>query len=324
MTTEPRVAVLLLNWNGWKDTLECLESLFRMAYGNFFVVLCDNASTDGSIDRIRRWCAEPDRAISMRELDRAAVAAGAPLPREARIAVIHNGENLGFAAGNNVGLEFLRDRLAADYVWILNNDVIVASDSLSEMVRCAQSESAVGGVGATIFEYGEPTVVQAAGGGVFSRLHINPRLVTRPTGSRAGGRAPTVDFISGACMLVPMPALLAGDLIDESFFIYCEDVDFCVRIRARGLRMVHAEAAHIWHKGGGSIGHRSLRHDYYTVRNTLAVVQKHYPEMTPVIAGYLVYRTLLPKVLRWQLDRLRVVFRGFRDYRRRITGPVSL
>jgi GT2 family glycosyltransferase len=316
--SRPRVAILLLNWNGCRDTMECLESLSRLEYSDYFVVLCDNGSTDDSIRSIRGWGG--DRMI---ELDRDQAESGVARPVDAHLVLIHNGGNLGFAAGNNVGLRYLVAQSDVDHVWLLNNDVIVDPFALSAMVTCARSEPGIGAVGTTIFEYSQPTVIQAAGGGVFSRRHFNPDLVTRPR-RKADGRAPRLDFISGASLLVSIDALRRVGFIDEAFFIYCEDVDFCVRLRALGLDLVHAESARIWHKGGSSMGHRSLRHDYYTVRNTLAVVRKHYPGMVPMAAAYLFYRAVLPKLARRQGARLRAVWRGFRDFRDRVMGPVPV
>jgi GT2 family glycosyltransferase len=316
--TEPRVAILLLNWNGKGDTIECLDSLARLEYENYFIVLCDNASTDDSVASIREWAAG-----DIIELTRAEAERGPARPADTGLVLIHNGENLGFAAGNNVGLRYLVAQPDVDYVWLLNNDVIVDPQVVTQLVRCAISEPGIGGVGATIFEYHQPSIVQAAGGGVFSRRHFNPNLISRPRG-RANGRAPRVDFISGCSLLMPTDVLRRVGLIDEAFFIYCEDVDLCVRLRALGTELVHAESARIWHKGGSAVGHRSVRHDYYTVRNTLAVVRKHYPEMLPFTMGYLVYRAVLPKIVRRQGTRLKAVWRGFRDFQKHVTGAVKI
>src|SRR4051812_20016757 len=141
--TQPRVGILLVNWNGWKDTLECLESVFRLDYENFVVVLCDNASTDGSVEQIREWSrgtASPatvadarrgqpagvsQRPITMAELTRADAEAGGANVRGARLVLVHNGANLGFAEGNNVGIRYLVGQPDIDFVWMLNNDVVV-------------------------------------------------------------------------------------------------------------------------------------------------------------------------------------------------------
>ena len=341
----PRAAILVLNWNGWKDTIECLDSVFRLEYDNFVVVLCDNASTDGSIERIRAWRADPSAkanamvsqhvqskgrslpaSIPIVELTRAQAEAGEGDAGDAPLVLIHNGGNLGFAQGNNVGLRYVLSRPEFEYVWILNNDVAVDSKSLAELVTCAVAHPDVAGVGGTVYEYNEPDAVQAAGGGVFSMTHATPRLIQKPRRrlTAAKDAPPVVDFITGACMLVRTDELRRAGLIDESFFIYAEDVDLSVRLRANGSSLVHAERAKIWHKGGGAVGHRSRNHDYYTIRNTLAVVRKHYPMMTPVVATYLIYRAVLPKIVRRQWARLSAAWRGYRDYRSRVTGPSPL
>jgi GT2 family glycosyltransferase len=341
---EPRVAILILNWNGWKDTIECLDSVVRLEYDNYVIVLCDNASTDGSLERVRAWSRNPEhtdlaiqarrgqgrgrplpKAVPLVELTREQAEAGHAVPAGAPFILIHNGGNLGFAQGNNVGLRYVLSRPDFDFVWILNNDVVVDPRSLAELVVCAQGETAIAGVGATIFEYNEPEVVQAAGGGVFSLGHASPRLISKPRhqGGRAKDAAPLLDFISGACMLVRTSELRTVGLIDESYFIYCEDVDLSVRIRANGSSLAHARNAKIWHKGGSTFGHRSPRHDYYTIRNTMALVRKYHPVMTPFVGAFLIYRAVIPKLVRRQWTRLAAVWRGYRDYRSRVTGPLS-
>jgi GT2 family glycosyltransferase len=340
---EPRVAIIVLNWNGWKDTLECLDSVFRLEYDNYVVIVCDNASTDDSVDQIRSWASAPSPVVSpnrpplsggrplppviaLSELTRGDVETGAEADRDARMILIHNGDNLGFAQGNNVGLQHSIAGARFDYVWLLNNDVVVDKDALHELVRCAQSEPDIGAVGSTIYEYAEPDVVQAAGGGVFSRNKVIPQLIRSPRRG-AGQRpdqAPDLDFISGACMLIGVSELRQVGLIDEAFFIYCEDVDIGVRIRNAGRRLVHAQESRIWHKGGSTIGHRSVRHDYYTVRNMFALVRKHYPRKTLRVGVYLLVYALLPKIVRGQWGRIGAAWRGYIDYRSGVVGRVQI
>src|SRR5579862_35577 len=145
----PHVAVLLLNWNGWRDTLECLESVLKLDYPRMTVVLCDNASTDESVREVREWARgasipdlrTPDalrqfvepripKPVSLREYSRAEAEAGGSALTEDGVVLIHNGANLGFAGGNNTGLRFLSHHEEIKYVWILNNDIVVAPDSL--------------------------------------------------------------------------------------------------------------------------------------------------------------------------------------------------
>jgi hypothetical protein len=331
----PRVNVLLLNWNGWRDTVECLETVFRLDYPNFRVIVCDNASSDGSVEHILDWAAgrltadvpagelrhlAPDpvaKPIRVTELDRQrAERAGADPARDAELIVIRTGANLGFAGGNNVGLRYLTGVAKHDLVWLLNNDMVVAPDSLRLMVDRLLGGNRVGLVGATLLEYARPEIIDSAGGGRLVPWQGMPRE-TSATGQKRGTPAAIpsrLDFISCGCLLTHVATVADIGLIDERYFMYCEDIDYSLRARARGLSIVHCVPAEIWHKGGSSVVHRSPRHDYYLVRSALLLVQKFHPHLLPAAMGFSLYRCLLPKVIRFQGARLRAVARGYRDF----------
>lgn len=342
--SKPLVAIVLLNWNGWRETVECLESIFRLDYPEWSVIVCDNASTDDSIVRIRQWASggesvtfkgppelrhlvEPpaNKPVGLTELSRADAARGVGRLSPRSIAIIRNDVNAGYAAGNNVGARYAR-QLGATYVWILNNDTVVATDSLSKLVSCAQSSDNVGAVGATIFEYRSPRDVQFAAGGDFGPWHsfgTYPKAIgTRPSAS--GGPEADVDFITGCSLLVSGEAIDRVGPIAEQFFMYGEDVDYSLRIRHAGMKLLYAADAHVWHQGGASMEHRSPRHDYYAIRNALHLVAKYHPRMMPVTMLYLAYRVVLPKIARGQWHRLSVVRRAYRDYAMGVFGPVNI
>ena len=340
----PAVSIVLLNWNGWRETIECLESIFRLDYPSWNVVLCDNASTDDSIARIRAWAAGRERVpfggpaklrdlveppvakpISVRELSRAEAERGEGQLSNRSIVVIRNTENAGFASGNNIGLRYAQ-RLGARYVWILNNDTIVGVDSLSKLVACAKATEGVGAVGATIYEYFSPEEVQLAAGGGFGPWH-SFGTYPKKVGSRrapSGAREADVDFIAGSSLLVPVETITRVGLIAEQYFMYGEDVDYSLRIRRAGLKLLYAADAHVWHKGGAAIGHRSARHDYYAIRNALHLVAKYHPRSMPLTMTYLLYRVVLPKIVRGQWHRLAVVQRAYRDYAAGVFGPAVI
>lgn len=338
----PHVAVLVLNWNAWGHTIECLESLFRMDYPNFSVVLCDNASADGSAGKIRDWARgswvpsldmDPAHAalsdppvpkpIPLAEYTRADAEAGGHDDRDARLILINNGGNLGFAGGNNVGLRYLVHRGDVKYVWILNNDIVVARDALRRLVESAESVPGVGGVGGTLYVYSRPSTIEAAGGGAFSRWNLYPVPLRSARGKPIGksGAFDGLDFVSGGCLLTPLDAIRRIGLIDESFFLYGEDVDYSIRIRRAGLKLVYAPAARVWHRGGGATNYGSPKHDYYTVRNTLTLVRKHHPGAMPLALAQTLFRCTLGKALRGERERLRAVYRAWSDFRSGVVGP---
>jgi GT2 family glycosyltransferase len=193
---------------------------------------------------------------------------------------------------------------------------------LRELVRPIVTSSGVTGVGATLFEYNDPDVVQAVAGGAFSWWHLLPALV----GARqlkGGRRTPRVDFISGACLLAPTADVVGAGMFDEAFFAYGEDIDLSLKLERRG-RLVYARAAKVWHRGGGEQGYGNPSHDYYTVRNSLFLVRRYYPYMMPAALAYLLYRFVMPKIIRRQWDRLSAVGRGWRDFRRKTVGKATI
>lgn len=315
----PRVDILLLNWNGYRDTIDCLESVLALDYGNFDIIVCDNASSDDSLEHIAEWARVATRGgapLRVVHLDRHGAEAG-PLDARADLTLIQTGANLGFAGGNNVGLTYLLRRGDDSLIWLLNNDCIVASDALSHLVVAATSDMIIGAVGGTLLEFREPGIVQEAGA-VSSSWHGMTRALGAGQSVETLPVSEQVDYITGGCLLARADTIRRVGLLDERYFMYSEDVDWGIRMRAAGLRLVLAPDARVWHKGGGTAGHGSAMHDYFVVKSALLLIQKHYPARLGVAFLYSVYRCMLPKVVRLQGKRLRAVLRAYRDVARRI------
>jgi GT2 family glycosyltransferase len=324
----PNVCVLLLNWRGWQDTIECLESVFRQEYARFQVVVCDNDSGNGSLERIAAWargeieagasprhpmawCSVPGvpKPIRYVELDRAAAEAGAA--SDVPLVLVQTGGNLGFAGGNNVGLRYARARGNFDYVWLLNNDTVIDPGALRAMVDAAERDERVGMVGSTLRYYDEPDRVQALAGGRVIRWNGSTRHHDERLVGRAETREP--DYITGASLLVRTELLDSVGEMDERYFLYSEEVDWCLRSRERGWRLVHAEGSVVWHKGGQSVVYSSPLHDYHTARGMLLLVRRFYPGLLPLAVAYSLYRCLAPKIVRLQYTRFRAVMRAYTD-----------
>ncbi len=207
----------MLNYQGARDTIECLASL-RTLSTPVRIIVVDNGSDDGSVGEI---------------------AAAAPSAE-----LVVNASNLGFGAGNNVAIErFLVDE-AIEYVWLLNNDTTVEPDTLDTMVAAADSHPLVGTVGSVIYYADRRSDVQTWGGGGYS---------TRTGRTRdAVSSVDRVDYITGASALLRVEALRDVGLFDSRFFFLYEDVDLGVRLHQRGWRVVVAAKSRVWHKGGGT------------------------------------------------------------------------
>lgn len=272
----PLVCVILLNWNGWQDTLACLASLERLEYPNHRLLVVDNCSTDDSVTRIR--AAYPD--LSLIQIDK----------------------NLGFAGGNNVGI---RHALAqgAEYIWLLNNDTVVESRALGAMVKAAEEDARIGAVGSVLYEMQRPGEVQAWGGGKVSTWWG----ISRYHKGRVSKKY--LHYITGASIMIKSSALREVGLLDERFFMYWEDVDFGVRLRKAGWKLVVAADSHVQHREFASSGGTSVLTDVYFNSSAVPFFEKHarVPIM-PIVVG--AGGRTLKRLLRKDLDRAAVVVRS--------------
>jgi GT2 family glycosyltransferase len=273
--TAPKIYVVLVNWNGWADSVECMESLLRSEHSPFSIILVDNASTDGSVERILAWARGdlapgesvprmrsftspphpkpvPCLACSAEDVERA-VGEGAEgavdraearrrVTGDARVIVVRSGRNGGFGAGNNVAFKLVRVRGDGDFVWVLNNDTVVTPGAMSELARVAGATGAI--VGGTLRYYHDPDRVQVYSGGRLSRWTGLLDSATRQPKA-------VLDYVNGACFMVSTAALERVGYFDERIFLYFEENDLCIRAGQRGLRCVPSSAV-IYHKHGAA------------------------------------------------------------------------
>lgn len=289
----PSIAVVLLNWNGWRDTLACLESLGKLEGDDFYVIVVDNASTDTSWDALRAGAASLGAAgldANWQVLSRAE-SEGAELPPASSRSVwlIQAGENGGFAKGNNIGLRVAL-RHGVKFAWVLNNDTLVKPNSLSELVARAQQDPKLGMVGSILLYASHPSVIQAYGGATYfygkargTQIGSGQDIASADLSALAMAR---LDYVAGASMLVRAELMRDVGLFAEHYFLYFEEIDWARRAR-RGWRLGTAEKSIVWHKEGGSIGtatlaKRSLLSEYYLARNLILFYGGHLPWLLPL------------------------------------------
>ena len=222
-----RVCCILVNWNGAEDTMRCLTSLESQTYADLDVLVVDNGSTDGSVERICRYVRERD--------------AGATV----RMSLVKAGANLGFARGNNLGVQAALAKDAA-MVWLLNNDTECPPETLERLMAAAKRAPRAGIVGSVLFYADGPSRVQAWGGG-----HVWPS-VAYTTHFRAARRLRRNDYLTFASVLLRPAMLQEVGLLDEDFFMYFEDVELCLRAQRAGWRLAVAADTAILHRVGGS------------------------------------------------------------------------
>jgi GT2 family glycosyltransferase len=240
---QPTVSVIVLNYNGREDTLACLRSLEHVMYANVNVIVVDNASTDGSADMIRE--AHPQMTL------------------------IETGANLGFTGGNNVGIHYALDH-GADYIMLLNNDTIVAPDMLNLMVEIMESNHQIGVTGPMIYYYSAPETIWSAGGQINWKRGMTSMIGVNEEDKSQYGLAPRpVDFVTGCALLVRRDVWEKVGLLDDQFFMYYEETEWCVRASRAGYQIYHVPQAMLWHKISLQERESSPRTYYYMTRNRL-------------------------------------------------------
>lgn len=235
---EKSVAIVIVDYNGFADTVRCLESIDEIDYTNYVVFLVDNGGSH---------CAELEDIASTRSYVR----------------YLRSEENLGFSGGNNLALEMIRDDF--DYALLLNNDTVVTPEFLSKLVESAGEMTLVG---SKIYYWTEKSRIWYAGGGSSRTLckawHDGFRKMD---GSFHDKGTREVGFISGCCMLIPAKALVDVGLFDDGYFLYLEDTDYCFRAMDAGYALRYEPNSVIYHCVSASTGDSSPLMNYYKLRN---------------------------------------------------------
>lgn len=239
MPDQPRVTIIVLSWNQQAVTLECLASLSRITYPQHHLLLVDNASTDGTVEAVRRVYPA--------------------------VEVLALPENQLFSGGNNAGIRHALDR-GAEMVLLLNNDTEVEAGFLEPMVARVRSTPHCGMVAPKIYYHSDPQRLWYAGGEVSfwsgTLRHVGLREIDSGQHD-AGGET---GYATGCCVLVPREVIQRCGMLDEAFRMYTEDADWSWRIRAAGYAIQYEPLAHVWHKisvsSGGHLSAYKMRRKF--------------------------------------------------------------
>jgi GT2 family glycosyltransferase len=225
LKTAPHISIILLNWNGLEDTIECLESLQNITYPNYQVILVDNASKGDDVKILRGKFSS-------------------------YIHIIENDRNYGFAAGNNIGIRYALEQ-NADYVFLLNNDTVVDPGFLDELIGVAEPDKRVGIVCPVVYWYHRPDQIWFSG-----ERKVNLFKGTVTPDRRMDESQPVVQtqFATGAAMLIRRETIKRVGLLPECYFFGLEDIDYSIHVLREGLAIAVVAKAKVWHKGSGSAG----------------------------------------------------------------------
>jgi GT2 family glycosyltransferase len=282
----PKVSIIILNWNGWRDTIECLESLYQITYQNYEVIVVDNGSEDESIEKIKEYCegkisveskffeySPENKPIKIIEYTREVAEAGGgrekeivDLPSNRKLIIIKNKKNYGFAEGNNIGIKYALKALNSDYVMLLNNDTVVDNIFLDELVKVAGSDDKIGIIGPKVNYYDKSNKIFSVGGKINWWTGKNTALQSNLNQIRE------VDYVSGCALMIKKDALNKIGLFSSEYFLYAEELDYCVRTNRQGFKVFNYPRTTIWHKISASA--ESKIKMYYRTRNRFIFMKK--------------------------------------------------
>lgn len=276
------VVSVILNTNRRADTLECLASLARQTHARQHVIMLDNASTDGSPEAVR-----------------------AQFPY---VELVGLTDNQGYAGNNNVGIKLALER-GADWVFVLNEDTVLDPGCLAGLIAQGEADSKVGIVGPLVYHHDDKDVIQSAGGEMNKHLESWHRGQNQKDAGQFAQPMQS-DWISGCAILVRRTVIEQIGMLDARFFYYWEEVEWCLRARKAGWRIVLAPAAQLWHKGVQQNYQPKPSVTYYGTRNRLMMLQKH---RVPVSTWLVTWSQLGRTLASWTLKPQWRDKRGHRD-----------
>ena len=343
----PKVSIIILNWNGWKDTINCLESLYLITYSNYDVIVVDNGSEDDSIERIKEYAEgkikleskffeynSNNKPIYVLEYTREqAEKCGdfrkenvfSTLQSDRKLRLILNEKNYGFAGGNNIGMRYALEVLNTDYILLLNNDTVVNKGFLTELVKVAESDEKIGAVGCKlIYPDGR---LQYTGYYMGPYIHHRLRSLYNKIWHNRLTVADTiqsneileVDVIFGAAMLIKRKITEKIGLLDEDFFPgYHEETDWCYRARLAGFKVIYDPKVIIIHYEASSSKKLDRNYLYFVWRkNTLRLCLLNHPISWLIleIPGHIItfFGAMLHNQLKYWLKAYWVNFKNLRD-----------
>lgn len=264
----PKVAIIILNWNGWEDTIECLESLNNIEYPDYDVIVVDNDSKNDSIKKMKEYCQgnikvesdfvsyspenKPIKVIEYTREESENVLTDQELmglPSDKRFTLIKSETNSGFPEGCNIGMRYALNQ-GFEYILLLNNDTVVDREFLKELVDVAVTDGQIGILGSKIYYYNYPNILQAAGG----RIRWNLGIISTYDGEDKGqyDEISERDYVYGTSLLLKKEVIDKISFMDPTFFFGVEEYDYCNKAIKAGFKVVYVPKSKVWHKVGAS------------------------------------------------------------------------
>jgi len=280
---QPKVFIIILNWNLKDDTIACVRSVLAGSYSYQRVVVVDNGSSDRSVEAIAEYFGKT-------------------------IDLIVNEKNVGFAAGVNKGIQYALAQ-GADWVLILNNDTIVAPDMLEQLMAVAIRYPNIGILGPAIFHYDQPNRVWRLGDRHINWVPIPFKISAKAL--QAGEKILPVNYVTGCGMLIRKEVFHAIGMFDEGYFMYYEDADFCRRAERAGFSIVCVPTARMWHKVSGSTHGKVSYQCYLKTRSRIRFYRRHYSLLAWCFLVLNILWSILIEILRGNKEMVWAYVKGF-------------
>ena len=297
--SEPSVYIVLINYKNYKITGECIRSLKNIEYNNYKIVVVDNDSQNSSVGELNKEFAE-------------------------NIHLIESKVNTGFSGGNNIGINYALGQ-GADYVLMLNNDTEVAPDFLNWLVKYSDENTATI---SKIYYFDMPNKIWYGGGDLLPNkgktVHYNMGEIDD---CQEDSHVKKCTFATGCCILLHKNIINKVGLLDDDFFMYYEDTDYCIRILKNRLSIKYVPQSKIWHKvSSSSGGEASPLSIYYMERNRLYLLKKHRRYFMPLGVLY-TYSTRILKLIICIVKKdknRKYIIEGIKDYYKGVLGKVNI
>ena len=310
MSLAENTAVILVNWCGWQDTLECLGSLLRLNAPPASIIVVENASPDDSAQHLRAWCVGELEHLPERDHEGIAIlkrappsldwlerwedeAMPSPLPR---VLILRSRTNGGFAAGNNLALRVGYDAGLSKF-WLLNTDTVVPPDALEQLLIRAQARPDAGMIGSTLIYYWQPDRIQALGGASFDAStgvgrHLGDGESVDCIPSDPSEYEALMRYVVGASLLISREFFRDVGPMCEDYFLYFEEIDWALRARG-SYGLAYAPLSRVYHKvGGSSMKYESRSSLRYLYRNRLRLIGRFFPKARGCAVAYMLVQIL--------------------------------
>jgi GT2 family glycosyltransferase len=294
----PQIFILVLNWNGKADTIECLESVQKIDYPNYQIILLDNGSIDDSVVTIKE--------------------------KFPQVLVIENNANLGFAAGNNVGIDYAISQ-GANYIFLLNNDTVVDPQILWAFIHAHEKYPEAGILGSKIYYYSQPQKIWFAGAQWLPEQAIFKHIGLGKLDNDSNlAEIRETDYICGCALLIKAEVVKKIGMLEPKYFLMWEETDWCYRAKRAGYKCILVPKSKVWHKISSSFsgGDKAPHYQYFWWRNRLLWVERNCSYWAAISIYKVIFRDVLRQINKYfsssvdSQEKLKsqAALRGVKDY----------